>query len=116
MSTVSYCDLCNVPLKDLDYYMLYISKAKASETAEQSQEEVQKLYGASYNSYAYYDYVKNIEKGVKDICPQCKEILDRLFAIRMERIGELADEIMLTFQQEAKVPPHEKKKRGKNAK
>jgi len=113
---VNYCDLCRVPLKDGDYYMLYITKAQPEQQAQQSQEEVQKLYGDSFNSYAYYDYVKKVQQGVKDVCPKCKEIFDRLFAVRMERIGELADDIMLTFEQKTKIPPHEKKKRGKDAK
>lgn len=109
---VNYCDLCGVPLKENNYYMLYVSGASGPNEPETRNFDEQ-MGEVNYNSNAYHERMAKIEREMKEICPACKAIFDKMFELRMERIGELADEILLTFQKKAKPNPKERKQKDK---
>jgi hypothetical protein len=60
------------------------------------------------NTSDYYNYIKKIEKEVKEICPTCKHVFDRMFELRLCRLSELADEINDTYDLPSKKNPKER--------
>jgi hypothetical protein len=99
---IIYCDLCGQPLKESTdkypgYYILYLSPSGSKDTFDSSSE--------------YLNYLKRIEKDVKEICPHCKDIIDKIFELRLENLGKLAEDILETYSHPARIPPHEKKKK-----
>ena len=93
---VQYCDLCGVPLKEKDYYSIYISYANIDSKF------------SSYNEQTYYDYLKKVEKDVKQICPRCKELLDKIFEYRLEGMYKLTEECFDLFGLPVKKNPQER--------
>jgi len=91
---INYCDLCGTPLKENEYFMLYTSTPKTLDFNEINE---------------YHDYMKKIEKEVKEICPNCKHIFDRIFDLRLQKLSELTDEIMNTYNLPSKKNPKERK-------
>lgn len=79
---ILYCDICNVPIKETDYYMIYIRYSK------QPTSDVEDYY----NNYG--NYLKKVDKQIKDICPECKRMIDRILELRKARINELYEEIL----------------------
>jgi len=57
----------------------------------------------------YYNYIKKVEKEVKEICPTCKHVFDRMFELRLTRLSELAEEISNTYDLTSKKNPNERK-------
>lgn len=98
---VNYCDLCSAPIKEGNFYMLYMSEPKDKNSLE------------SLNDY--HNYMDKVEKGVKEICPTCKHIFDRMFQLRLQRLSELTEELNLTYNLTSKKNPKERKN-GKDKK
>ncbi len=92
---INYCDLCSSPLKDNNYWMLYISEPKTT----------------NFNELDYYSYLKKVEKGVKEICPTCKHVFDKMFELRLHRLSELTEEIMKSYNFNKKDKNNEKEKK-----
>jgi hypothetical protein len=91
---VSYCDLCFAPLKDDNCYMLYIAEPK----------------NLNYNEMnECYDYIKKVRGGVKEICPTCKHIFDKMFELRLQRLSELTEEINEIYNLTSLKNPKERK-------
>lgn len=88
---VDYCDLCGLPVKEQDVWLLYLSSPANSEQQHSD----------------YYALMNKIGKEVKELCPKCKEIFDRIFQLRVERLAELTAEIVNIY----KTPCAEKKER-----
>jgi hypothetical protein len=78
---VDYCDLCGQPIKDNQHFVMYAT----------SQEPPIDL-GETYNDY--YAYLKKIEKEVKEICPTCKIIFDKIFELRLQNLSCLSNELL----------------------
>jgi hypothetical protein len=97
MAKIDYCDLCDVPLKEGNYYMLYITSA--SSIPKYASEE------------DYYQHLDKVQKEVKELCPTCKEIIEQIFKLRKEKLGELTDEILSMYKKPTKNPPHGDKRR-----
>ena len=96
---VNYCDLCGVPLKDGEYFTLYVaSPVKSKEEAE------------TINNY--YDYLAKVEKEVKDICPTCKRLIDEIFKLRLQNLNQINDELFGIYE----LSPKKEKRNGKNNK
>ena len=94
---VLYCDLCMTPLKENNTWMLYI----ASPTNNR---------GGDFEEPAeYYNYLQKVQKEVKEICPTCKHIFDKMFELRLQKLSELTDEIKYDFSLKAKQNPKERK-------
>jgi hypothetical protein len=91
---VNYCDLCNAPLKEGNYYMIYLTTPRNTEVN---------------NMREYYDYLDKMEKEVKEVCPTCKHVFDRMFELRLQRLSELANEIMDIYNLQSKPNPKERK-------
>ena len=95
---VNYCDLCASPLKEGNFYMLYISEPRDTNFNEMAE---------------YFDYMKKVRSSVKEVCPSCKHIFDKMFDLRLQRLSELTEEINCTYN----LQSHPKdKKNGKEKK
>jgi hypothetical protein len=90
---VNYCDLCSSPLKEGSFFLLYISEPRGSNFNEMEE---------------YMEYRKKVERGVKEICPACKHIFDRMFELRLAKLSELAGEITNTYNLPSKKNPKER--------
>ena len=94
---VKYCDLCNIPLKEKDYYLLYIIKPI--------------LMTNTNNQYDYIALLQKVEKEVKDVCPRCKTIIDEIFRLRMQNLNQLSLELLGMYEEKPKERPNGKKKK-----
>ena len=88
--TINYCDLCGTPLKDYNFYMLYVSEPRNTNYDEMKD---------------YYANVKKVQDNAKEICPTCKHIFDKMFELRLQRLSELTEELNCIY----KVPTKDKK-------
>jgi hypothetical protein len=86
------------PLKGNDYYILYVANP-----GEKNQYR---------NEDKTEDYIEKVQKGMKEICPTCKNIFNKMFELRLHRLGELADEINLMYN----LPTRKKLKEKRNGK
>lgn len=94
---INYCDFCSSPLKENNFYALYISDPT----------------NTKYNDLGdYFNYVKKVQDNVKEICPTCKHIFDKMFELRLSRLSELAEEINSTYN----LPPKKNPKERENEK
>ena len=91
---VEYCDLCASPLKENNYWMLYVSEPRDTNFNE-------------IEDYAVY--MKRVEREVKEICPSCKHIFDKMFELKLQRLSELTEELNLTYKLPTKPNPKERK-------
>jgi len=91
---VEYCDLCASPLKENNYWMLYVSEPRDTNFNE-------------IEDYAVY--MKRVEREVKEICPSCKHIFDKMFELKLQRLSELTEELNLTYKLPTKLNPKERK-------
>jgi len=91
---VNYCDLCGSPLKENNFFMLYTSMPTNSNFSEISE---------------FMEYKKKVEEGVKEICPSCKHIFDRMFELRLQKLIELSAEIEKTYNLPSKKNPKERR-------
>lgn len=92
MAIVTYCDLCMVPLKESDYYVLYITAPRNVRDPED-----------------YFSYLKKTDDEIKEICVNCKYIFDKIFELKLQRLSELTEEINLIYN-----IPYKKNKKEKN--
>jgi len=91
---VNYCDLCNIPLKENDYFRLYISNSKETKFD---------------NITDYYKYLDKVQKEVKEICPTCKYIIDKIFEYRAEELYKLTEDCKHLFGLPTILNPKERK-------
>lgn len=91
---VNYCDLCGCVIKENNFFSLYIADTQNANTIED-----------------YHEYLKYIRGGVKEICPICKHIFDRMFELRLKNLSELVDEINFIYNLKSKERPDDKKKK-----
>lgn len=109
MAKVMYCDLCMIPIKENNFYTLYINNPDNKYPDQSEFDNLKDYY------QAYYRYITSIQKEVKEICPSCKHIFDKMFQLRLTRLCELTEEINLTFGLPTKEPP-KRKNNGKKKK
>jgi hypothetical protein len=96
--TIHYCDLCSAPLKD-EYFLLYLTSVK----------EVKNMH--ELTSSNYQQALNQMQQKCKEICPNCKDVYDRLFELRLENVSELACELVKMFALPSKV--NKRKSNGK---
>ncbi len=101
---VLYCDLCGLPIKGNKYYILSVMNAQSFPLNSSDPDFMEK----------YTQFITDRAKSLKDVCPRCKEIIDRIFELRLQRITEVADEITLLYDKPAK--PHPKKRKEEDKK
>jgi hypothetical protein len=97
---VNYCDLCGEPLKDNNFFMLYITRPEKTNFEE---------IGNMMN------YLQNVQREVKEVCPTCKHIFDKIFELRLSKLSELRDEIDEIYNLPSLRNPKERKN-GKDKK
>ena len=78
---VNYCDLCNQPLKENDYYVLFVSTPK--------------IYLSGKD---YFDYMEKVRKETKEICPTCKLVFDEIFKLRLQNLSQLAINLLGIYE------------------
>lgn len=93
---INYCDLCGQPLKENNYYMLYVTTPATTSLS---------------SAHEYEDTIKSIQKDIKEICPTCKHIFDSIFELRLKKLCELTEEINKNYQLPAKNKKNDKKKK-----
>jgi hypothetical protein len=93
---VNYCDICNTPLKEHDFYILYIAPPKDKNFQPTDMSD-------------YYSYLEKVEKEVKDICPSCKKLMDEIFRLRLQNLNQINDELFGIYNLSSK----KEKKNGK---
>jgi len=96
---VDYCDLCGQPLKENDNYILYMIPS----TEENSVTSVKN----------YFEQLQKIEKEIKDICPTCKTIIEKIFELRLQNLNKISNELLAIFNLPPIPNPKERRKNGK---
>jgi len=76
---MSYCDLCGAPVRDTRYFMLIVK-------------------GTSDDSYAIPKINNLYDVDRKEICGNCKKILDRLFVGKLQALKDINKEIERLFR------------------
>ena len=95
---VQYCDLCMSPIKEGEVCMLYSTKPGALPPPKDAQD-----------TEAYYEYLLSVAREVKEICPCCKDIFDRIFDLKLTRLCEIVKDIEGTWKLPNKLNPKERK-------
>ena len=78
---VDYCDLCNQPLKENQYWLLFVSSPNDRITNQN-----------------YFEYMEKVKKGTKEICPTCKLIYDEIFRLRLKNLSQLAIKLLGIYE------------------
>lgn len=85
------CDLCGLPVKEIDYYTLSI-------IGNHEKNKIKDTNG-------YYRYLDKITKEIKDICPTCKLVIDEIFKLRRNNLHLISQDLLGIYE----LPPKEKK-------
>jgi hypothetical protein len=93
---ITYCDLCGLPLKDKDFFLFYIIPAKQQAPQFDNIED-------------YSENIGRISKEIKEVCPSCKHIIERIFELRFNNLRELESELLGIYEKQPKEP-HKKDK------
>ena len=102
---ISYCDLCGSVVKDGSQFYLYVANA-ADNTPDIN------------NRDSYAQFLGELYKDVKEICPKCKYVIDKIFELRLQNLSKLNEELLgifklesTSFQEKKKVKKNEKKEK-----
>jgi hypothetical protein len=74
------CDLCGIPIKDDDYYTISIVGSKQKNHIHTNED--------------YYNTLNKIVKDIKDICPNCKILIDEIFRLRRDNLCKISEELL----------------------
>lgn len=89
---VEFCDLCGNPMKPDTSCTLYATSFDVRmpniDDFESNEDYVR----------AYLQYLKYLEKEIKEICPTCKNIIDQIFSKRMIGILKLAKDLKTIYE------------------
>ena len=100
---IDYCDICHTALKEADFWTMY-----CTHDSNNSQETIS-------SSEDYQSYIKKVEKDIKEICPNCKKLMDEIFKLKLQNLNALNQELLGIYNLQTKSPIKEKK-RGKENK
>ncbi len=105
MPLIPYCDTCGVPLKEGQYHILYSYDAKTPPPSPADYTD-RNLFYREYNNY-----LEDMQKKAKMICPTCKMVIDKIFELRFKNLCQLSNELLGIYN----LPTYKglKKKRGK---
>lgn len=83
----SFCDLCGVPIKIGEYkHMLYQQILLINPKREITEAEFKTRYTNASN-----------QVDIKEICGKCKKVYDYIFALRIDKINKIKNEIEKSF-------------------
>lgn len=82
---VTYCDLCGQPIKNEESYVMYVVKSY------DNYRDTPQDYTMSQQEYM--NYLKGVEKQCKEICHNCKFLIDEIFAHRMDKLTSMSEEL-----------------------
>jgi len=94
---IEYCDICDTPLKDGDFWTLYLTHDT------NKAQDVQDFYND------YQNYIKRLEKEVKDVCPSCKKLIDEIFKFRLQNLNQINNELFGIYELQTKPNPKDRK-------
>ncbi len=97
------CDLCGCPIKDENYYFSYIIDAQFTQAS--------KDYSGEYKDLYYKNLVNDISKSAKEICPNCKTIIEEIFRLRKKNLNNLSKDLLCLYQLSDKDNKEEKRER-----
>ena len=80
---VNYCDLCGKVMKKNTKFMFYVGEPNNKEYD---------------NVEEYMHYLKRVEREVKEICPTCKYIFDKIFEYRLQGLSKMTAELEHLFK------------------
>jgi hypothetical protein len=99
---VNYCDLCGQPLKENNFHSLYCSSPDINAPDPNKYEEMDKYYKD------YARYLLQVQKEVKEICPTCKYVYDKIFEYRLQGLSKMTEECANLFNLPSKKNPKER--------
>ena len=103
MAIITYCDLCGLVIKGNNYHSLYCTSPDST-TPDPTKYDDQEKYLKDYARYLI-----RLSNDVKEICPTCKHIFDKIFELRLVKLSELTEEIITTYNLKSKNNPKERK-------
>lgn len=106
MAEVHYCDICGeILLKEV--YILSVVKIEA--------DSYTKKYDIT-NTSDILSAIQRQKKELKEICPNCKKVLEYVFSLRISKLKVLKKELENIYRQPSKEPKKiiELPKRKKN--
>lgn len=98
---VNYCDLCGVPLKSNNFFSLYCC------SPDSCAPDMNKYDNSDDYWKDYARYIVQLRREVKEVCPSCKHIFDKVFEYRLNAMMKLTDECADLFN----LPPKEDRKK-----
>lgn len=88
---INYCDLCATPLKDNNYFMLYVNNPINPPPDSSKFDNINDYY------YAYNQYLIKLQRDVKEICPACRHLFNKIFEYRLEGMARLTEDCKELF-------------------
>ena len=97
---IIYCDLCGQPIKDGELWSMYLTKQELEPPTDMN------------DVNEYYKRLDKITKEMKEICPSCKYVFDKLFELRLQNLNALSNELLGIY----KLDTYEDKSKTKDKK
>jgi hypothetical protein len=108
---VNYCDLCGQPMKNGNFYALYLAPPNVHTPDRSDYQDTNDF------RQAYLQYLETVAKETKEVCPTCKHIFDKMFELRLVGLSELSTELHRIYNLPSKKNPKERDNRhGKDKK
>jgi hypothetical protein len=92
---VSFCDLCSQPIKGIKWILSIVSEEELNYIQ-------QKPFGLNQQQF-------NTINKEKEICDNCKTLMDKIFDGRFEKMVLMMNELEKTYKLPTKNPPKRKK-------
>ena len=91
---VLYCDLCGNPIKPGEQWNLFCCPPNESKLDTEE---------------SYYAFINKVKKEIKEMCPTCHFLFEKIFEYRLQGVSKLTEECTELFN----LPTNKDKKRGK---
>jgi len=95
---INYCDLCGSPLKENNFTTLYVNNPNNPPPDSTKFDNIDD-YSKAYNSY-----ILRLQRDVKEICPSCRHLFNKIFEYRLEGMAKLTEDCRYLFNLPTKNP------------